>query len=396
MVGLATLGALSGRLADPLTSLLVAATTMAVVEPRILLDVGLQLSLSALLGIVLLWPRLRPRLRRVPRLVAEPVGLTAAVTLATLPVTLSTFQLVSLVSPAAHVLAVPLLPPVLVSAALLALLAPIQPLATIVGWLAWLPSTLLADVIQVTGSLPGAALSTGRLPPGAALSLAAGMLAWGAWGLPEAAGLRRRWAGARNDLGGSLPALAACLAGCLLIVVPLQVVRPDGRLRVHRFTVGRGEAVFIRGPTGRTALVVAGRLDPVQLANQVADRLAVWEHRLDDVLELDPAARPGLGLTLARYAAQRQLDASTDAHVDLGVGAVLDVYPADGQPAPGVSISFGRVWLRLVGRPPPPPQDDSEPQSLPTDRDVVSDGIDVWTAASAGQHAQQALHASVR
>src|SRR6185295_3486122 len=72
MVGLGTLAALSGRLADPLTGVVLAATLMAAVEPRILLDVGLQLSVSAILGIVLLWPRWRSRLRRVPRLIADP------------------------------------------------------------------------------------------------------------------------------------------------------------------------------------------------------------------------------------------------------------------------------------------------------------------------------------
>ncbi|HTD78862.1 MAG TPA: ComEC/Rec2 family competence protein, partial [Chloroflexota bacterium] len=94
MVGLATLASLTGRLADSLTSLLLAVTLMATMQPRVLLDVGLQLSLSATLGIVLLWPRLRRRLHRLPRCIAEPVGLTLAVTLATLPVMLSTFQVV--------------------------------------------------------------------------------------------------------------------------------------------------------------------------------------------------------------------------------------------------------------------------------------------------------------
>jgi len=50
MVGLATLAALTGRVADPLTSLLLAALAMAALEPRVLLDIGLQLSLSATLG----------------------------------------------------------------------------------------------------------------------------------------------------------------------------------------------------------------------------------------------------------------------------------------------------------------------------------------------------------
>ena len=366
MVGLAILASLTGRVADPLTSVLVVATIMAAVEPRVLLDVGLQLSLSATLGIVLLWPRLRSRLKGVPRLLAEPAGLTLAVTLATLPVTLSVFQVVSLVSPVAHILAVPLLPLVLVSTALLAVVSPIQPLAAVVAWLAWLPSTLLVKVIQVFGNLPGAALSTGRLPPVAAGCLAAALLLWGIWGLPEAAHLRLSWAAARGNDGGGLWPLGASLATCLAVALMLHLVRPDGRLHVQSLAVGRGEAVFIRGPTGRTTLVVGGRLDGVQLASQVADHLAVWEHGLDSVLQLDPAAQAGLGLTLARYPAEQHLDPSVDERIDLGGGVALDIYAPDGQPMPGVSISFGRVYLPLTGGP-------------PAAADLISDGIDVWT-----------------
>src|SRR5205807_2168729 len=136
MLALAHVAALSGRVADPLTSLLLAVVAMAALDPAILLNVGLQLSLSATLGIVLLWPAFRRRLRRLPRVLSEPLGLTLAVTLACLPVSLSAFQLVSLVSPLAHVLAVPLLPLVLVSAGALAMVSPWPALATPAAWLA--------------------------------------------------------------------------------------------------------------------------------------------------------------------------------------------------------------------------------------------------------------------
>jgi len=38
------------------------------------------------------------------------------------------------------------------------------------------------------------------------------------------------------------------------------------------------------------------------------------------------------------------LDANRDARIDLGGGAVLDVYAA---PAPGVSIGYGEQWIQL-------------------------------------------------
>src|SRR5207248_8204870 len=156
---------------------------------------------SATLGIVLLWPAFRRRLRRLPRVLAEPLGLTLAVTVACLPVSLSAFQLVSLISPIAHVPAIPLLPLVLVSAGALAVVSPWPALATPAAWLAWMPTSLLAWIIHAAGSLPAAAISMGRLPPTAAACLAATLLAWGLWQQPEMAVCRVRWRrwGARHQ-----------------------------------------------------------------------------------------------------------------------------------------------------------------------------------------------------
>jgi competence protein ComEC len=374
MVGLALLAALTGRVADPLTSLLLAVLGMGLLEPRILLDVGLQLSLSATLGIILLWPRLRRQLRGIPGWIAEPAGLTLAVTLATLPVMLSVFQSVSLVSPLAHVLAVPLLPAALASTALLASVSSVAPLANVVAWLAWLPSTLLVEVIRVLGSLPGAALSTGRLPAPAAFGLAAALLAWGMWGLPEAREVRLRWARLRLPRRRyAVPAVGVCTS--LLAVGTLHMVGPDARLHVEPLSAGRGQAVLIRGPTGRTALVVAGRVDSALLVSQVADHLAVWEHKLSAALALDAASDAGLGPTLARYPADQRISADHDDRVDLGGGAVLDVYvtttSSSTEPSQ-VTVSYGQVWLRVLGRSPP------------LTSELVSDGTAVWSPNSDG------------
>jgi ComEC/Rec2-related protein len=476
MVGLATLAALAGRVADPLTSLLLAVVVMAAFEPRILLDVGLQLSVSAVLGIVLLWPRLRPRpgwtappssedasnapsrskyraslyhafsqsaaattlarlvgartgllaraatvgrtaspaptamasrsawptraatasqtkradwsasaatagrtaspaptamasrsawptwtalasrtswLRAMARLVVqarwvvEPAGLTLAVTLATLPVVLSVFQVVSLVSPLAHVFAIPLLPLVLAGAALLAVVAPFEPLAHLVSPLAWLPTTLLVQVIRLFGSLPGAALSTGRLPPLAAAALAGLLLGWGLWGLPEAASLRRRWLLSRAGRAARSPPAAYILA-CLSAAGLLALLKPDGRLHVQSLPAGRGEAVLIRGPTGRTTLVVGGSPNASLLANQVAARLPVWEHQLDSVLVLDEATESKLALTLGRYPAERELSAATTRRVDLGGGATLEVAPTGGGATLEVAPTGGGATLDVA------------------------------------------------
>jgi competence protein ComEC len=343
MVTLASLASLSGRVADPLTSLGVALLGMAAIEPRVLLDLGLQLSLSATLGIVLLWPVLRRKLRlyRLPRWLSEPIGLSLAVSLACLPITLRTFQLVSLASPLAHVLAVPLLPAVLLGATLLALAAatPVPALASAAAWLAWLPTWLLAAVIHAFGNLPGAAIATGRLPPRAALLLAGALLLFGVSHMPELREARldcRRWQSRHRWMLRPLG-----LAGvCLLSAATLQCLRPDGQLHVERLDLPRGQALFVRGPTGRTALVVLGSTSSSVLAAQVAEHMRVWEHRLDVIATLDEPASAALGPTLARYPAG-QIIGSRD-------GKPIELRTGDGQLLYFAAVD-GRLSLESVG-----------------------------------------------
>jgi ComEC/Rec2-related protein len=378
MVGLAQVAAVAGRLADPLTSLGVATLGMALVDPRVLLDIGLQLSVSATLGIVLLWPVLRRwrRWRRLPKLIGEPLGLTLAVTLGCLPIMLSTFQLISLVSPAAHVVAVPLLPLVLLSAGVLALASnlppsvnlplpfppqaapgqllppmpmslptsvPLAPLASVAAWLAWVPASLLAATIHVFGSLPGAAVSTGRLPPLGALALAGGLFGYGLWQSPEFAPPRRAWARwwTRRP---TLLAHASMLGACLGALTLLNFMRPDGRASVTRLAAGDGDAVFVRGPNGRTALIVQGSANGRALADAVASQLAVWEHKLDQVVVMDPSAERAVGATLARYPTDQFTRAGPPFRLDLGAGQTLVVASSGGRLAVSVvAVSEARL-----------------------------------------------------
>jgi ComEC/Rec2-related protein len=371
MVGMATLAGVLGRLADPLTGCLLAAALMASWDPDVLLDVGFQLSFTATLGLILLWPRLRRCYRPLPSFIAEPAGITLAVTIATLPVMLSVFQSVSLVSPLAHVVAMPLLPPVLVSATLLAATAatPWPQLSLAAGWLAWLPTAALAETVRIAGSLPAAAVSTGKLPLTASIGLGLGLLGWGLWELPELEPLRSavgRLAG-RNERRLLPGAMAACsLVGLGLMLL----VRPDGRLHAYVLAVAPGQAVLIRGPTGRTALVASGRLDRYALASAVAERLAVWEHSLGAVVPLDAEAEARLAPMLDRFPAETMLHPDVAERVDLEGGAVLDSYAGR-----AASVSFGRLWLRLLGHPPTPLAD--EATLLDADQDWDRDDAEI-------------------
>ena len=83
-------------------------------------DVGFQLSALATAGLIWFGASFAARLRRWPALVREPVALTMAAQVTTLPVILLNFERLSLIAPAANVLVVPLVPLVMLGSALAA------------------------------------------------------------------------------------------------------------------------------------------------------------------------------------------------------------------------------------------------------------------------------------
>lgn len=355
MVGAAVVAAAVGRLPDALTALMLAAAGMALVQPPVLLDVGFLLSVSATLGLILLYPCLRRSMSSVPRPLAEPLALALAAGLATLPVTLAVFQQVSVVSPLANLLATPLVPAIMATSAALAAALPLGPVADLLAGMVWLPTTALVALARTLGSLPGASVFSGEFPPAAAFALAALLLGWGLAALPEARPIREGAARLLEVLAVSrwiaLPTAAAASVAVILLLA-----RPDGRAHVSLLAVGPGQAYFIRAPDGATLLVAAGEADPLGLARLVGGRLNAWERGLDVVVLLGPRDEAAVREALRRYPARRQVtvDAGREARLETGSGLVLDVSGGGEGEAPSASVSYGQVWVQLAGTPPLP------------------------------------------
>ncbi len=90
-----------GRRSDGATSLALAAALLALVTPRILWDLGFQLSLSGTAAIVLLTPGIERRLARLPAAVREVTAVSLAAQAGTVPLVAAGFAQVSLVAPLA-------------------------------------------------------------------------------------------------------------------------------------------------------------------------------------------------------------------------------------------------------------------------------------------------------
>lgn len=132
MAAVALFGRHLGRHAAPRNLLVVAAVVMLLVNPLLLRDdVGFQLSLLATGGILFFSKRLSERFAFVPEAfgLREAWSTSLAATMATLPLTVFQFGTLSLVSPIANLLVLPLIPFTMAVASLSALFAVLLPFA---------------------------------------------------------------------------------------------------------------------------------------------------------------------------------------------------------------------------------------------------------------------------
>ena len=124
-----------GRPQIPLMALLITVATMGYYQPKMLIyDVGLQLSVFAVIGVIWLVPLFPKFFQSLPEHfgVKEAVALTLAAQLTTLPVSLYHFQTFSLIAPLANLFVVPTIP-----------------FAMLFGFLSLIPIPFISDIFAL-------------------------------------------------------------------------------------------------------------------------------------------------------------------------------------------------------------------------------------------------------
>ena len=318
MAGALVLARLGGSRAHAISALMLAALLMLLVAPPVLWDVGFQLSALATAGLIWFGAGIEARLRGWPPLIREPVALTLAAQLTTLPVILLNFERLSLIAPLANVLVVPLVPIVMLLTAATAvvgvLLEILRPpfVADLLGWAAgggcWLYLRAMIGIGQLAASVPFAAIDV-TVPPWFGL-------AWYAL-LPT---VRRRLgqAAAQPDRAAPQAVSPAArlarpapigLASLGLLVVLTVATLPDGRLKLVMLDIGQGDAILVRAPSGATLLVDGGP-DPELAMRRLGEELPFWQRDLDVVLLTHPHEDHVAGLVpaLERYRVRLILD----------------------------------------------------------------------------------------
>ncbi|HSK93863.1 MAG TPA: DNA internalization-related competence protein ComEC/Rec2 [Candidatus Angelobacter sp.] len=296
MAGALLVGRFAGSRAHATSALGMAALVMLLAAPSVLWDVGFQLSFLATAGLVWFGRPIESRMGRWPGWIREPVALTLAAQLTTLPVILVNFERVSLVAPIANVLVVPIVPLVMAFTAMAAVLGIVAealrdvPVAALLDWVAAGPAWLLLRAMITIGataaSIPGAAVDL-QVPTVVAVAWLP-VLAFASWALhdPGRADPDRR-AVPDEAMTGALAGLSALVrppvAGAALVATLVAITiasRPDGRLHLTVLDIGQGDAILIEAANGATALVDGGP-DPERTLRRLGASLPFFARRID-------------------------------------------------------------------------------------------------------------------
>lgn len=161
MAGLLLLAQKVGRLNSAHRAVIFAAVVMLALNPLLLkFDIGFQLSFMAVLGIIFLKPILDKKTESWlnPLKIKDILTMTFAAQLAVLPLLIFHFSQLSLISPLANLLIVPLVPLIMISGLVLGLFGLVWlPLAKIIAWPIWLLLTYTIKIVDWLSSIPLAA-----------------------------------------------------------------------------------------------------------------------------------------------------------------------------------------------------------------------------------------------
>jgi competence protein ComEC len=285
------------------TSLAFVTLLMSLYDPLVLWDIGFQLSLAAILGMVSLSPPMEAYLaKRLPpgpwRPFADGVVVTLAAQISTAPLILAYFGRLSLVSLPVNALILPLQPYLLAFGALGMGVGVFFPMGgELILRFADVLMRWTVGVIQVGAGLPWADTPLYFSPQAAwGFFVLMGLGLWYQATRPE---WLQNWVQKTQWPARVLQGLALLT----LILLGLNVGgRPDGRLQVSFLEVGGSYGALIESPQGASILVDGGPF-PSRLLRQVGDQLPPNQGRIDVLIWTAPEEDrlAGVAEILARY-----------------------------------------------------------------------------------------------
>ncbi len=317
---------LVGRQRSAFTALAFAAAVMVGVDPQILRTAPFQMSFLAMTGLILVTPPLQTLGRRamaatlsekgavtsIANIITDSFSVTLGAIIAVWPLIAYYFGIISFVAPLATLIALPALPAIIISGALAGIVGLISlPLASIIGWLAWLFLSYMVAVVNFFALTPLSSIKVSSVSPALiggyylALALAIGLIsnrqklanlipqakAWLKSGVTETplSRLVVRWL---------LPPLVVVA----ILVSVAAATTPDNNLHVSFLDVGQGDAILIQTPSGQDILIDGGP-SPQPVTLELGKKMSFWDRTIDLVILTHPHADHlgGLIAVLERY-----------------------------------------------------------------------------------------------
>ncbi len=297
MSSLLVVGAALGRKSFVPASLALVALILTLANPTVLWDVGFQLSFFATLGLALYADPLGARLnawlaRWLPRhfarsaagFLAEPLVVTLAVQITTLPLVALYFGRLSLVLLLVNLLIVPVQAVLLLLGAVATLSAAVPALAQLLYWhdlvfLGWTTA-----VVRAFAGLPFADVAV-SLDPRAVTVYFAVLI-----GVALMQAAQPDWTARLAQFVRSRAVVVtgtAASLSTLILMTALLIARPDGHLHVWLLDVGHSNAVLLQTPGGAHVLVDGGRY-PARLLTAIGDRLPFNDRTLEILVITQP------------------------------------------------------------------------------------------------------------
>ena len=334
MAGVVLVARETGRASRAAAALGWAVVVLLLADPALVGDAGFQLSSLATAGLIVWATPLSERLGslgggRLPRWLAESLGVSLAAQVATLPVVLAAFGRLAIIAPAVNLAVVPLVAPAmaagvvaLAGGTLVGLGAP-GAVGSIVAAPAWVALRLIIAIVDAGASVPFASISVEPgVGTGAGLACAGLIALVAAWrrrdprprapmALPTATLAATRVDRLTRAPSTPMPLRLATigLVTALVVAGGVVVTRREAVARVTVLDVGQGDAILVEGSRGGRLLVDGGP-DPDRLLIELDRRLPPWDRRIDVVILSHPHEDhvAGLALLLGRYRIGRVLE----------------------------------------------------------------------------------------
>lgn len=384
MSGVLIIGQAINRKTYVPASLAFVALGMSFFDPDVLWDISFQLSFFATLGLALyvdpmskrfdallfrLFPA--PTARGLSSVLSEPLIVTIAAQILTLPLIILYFERLSLVALLVNLLIIPVQAPLLLFGGLATIIAFAVPvLAQVIYWIDMVLLSWTIGVVRVFADLPFADTEF-RVDPRWITLYFVVVIGWALMQATQpdlwrdlARHVRRR---------AVLTTVLISGLGLAVLMVAVAFARPDDKLDVWFLDMGHSNAVFIETPGGAQILIDGGNF-PSRLLTALGDRMPFVDREIDVLIvtqpdEFDTGALPSV---LARYdvgvalmngqpnqtdsfiqlqealSDTQIIDIRAGYSVEFDDGVVLDILHPTTPPELGDALNEGVLVMRLI------------------------------------------------